>query len=71
MSEISLNDSGKRMGRKPLTDDPDGAKFVGIRLPVALWKRIETLAGPGRVSRFMREAAEEKAARMEADDQDM
>ena len=55
-----VTDSAARMGRPPL-----GVKFTAIRLAPEVLARIDTIAGVGKRSEFIREAVERELQRRE------
>lgn len=58
--DFTVSESGSRMGRKPIN-----AKATQVRLSPDARARIEAIVGPRGMARFIREAAEEKLARLE------
>lgn len=51
-------------GRPPFVEG--GFDFMArVRMPSALWRRIEAIAGPGKASDFAREALEKWVRRAE------
>lgn len=59
MTEIPQTDTPLRMGRPPLSSKGK-SKQTAIRLSEDIKSRIEALAGPNRMSQFIREAIEKE-----------
>lgn len=64
---IAVTGVGMPPGRPSLTGKPSETKTTTVRLPEPTRQRIKALVGATGMADFIREAVEEKLARMPAD----
>ena len=66
MTTFPMADNGRRMGRPPLKAETETVKTT-IRLTADIAERITKVAGPNRMSSFIREAVLSELERREQD----
>lgn len=66
MTNIPIADTGRRMGKPPLKKD-HATRATTVRLTEDIYARIDAVAGPNRMSKFIREAVEAELERREKD----
>lgn len=66
MTHLPVSDTRKTMGKPPLNRDSE-TKQTQVRMTAETRARIEAVAGPNRMAKFIREAIENELVRREAE----